>query len=104
MSICFVLNADGEVATQESRFLEMEARNFGIRLNDLNTYASSISKEEWRRTINYMSHEKIEYTVSRWLAAIKADGIIRREELDFAGMMATECGIDLRNYVNAALR
>ena len=104
MSICFVLNADGEVAPQESRFLEMEARNFGIRLNDLNTYASSISKEELRRTINYMSHEKIEYTVSRWLAAIKADGIIRREELDFAGMMATECGIDLRNYVNAALR
>ena len=51
-----------------------------------------------------MSHEKIEYTVSRWLAAIKADGIIRREELDFAGMMATEGGIDLRNYVNAALR
>lgn len=102
LSIAFVLNADGEVAPEETRFFTSEMNAFEISSYQFSSYQSSLNKTEWIRTINGLNHEKTEYMVSRWLAAIKADGKIRREELDFAGIMATECGIDLRQYINAA--
>ena len=102
LSIALVINADDEIAPEESRFFTEEMRKYGITSSQFASYQSSLNKSEWVRTINSMDDEKIEYMVSRWIAVIKADGKIRREEIDFAGLMATECELDLRKYIKAA--
>lgn len=103
-SIAFVLKADGEFAPSESTFFNAEMKTFGITSSQFSSYINRLNKSEWVRTIQSLSHEKTEYMVSRWLAAIKADGKIKREEIDFTGYMASELGIDLSKYINAAIR